>query len=888
MRQCGQKIFLVVLGLLVMTGGPTWPQSSSRPSAGEKKGTIWYIPHTHWEGAVFKTREEYLEMGLPIILRALNMLKRHLDYKFTLDQAALVKPFLDRYPEEEANFRKFVSEGRLQLVGGMNIMPDINMPGGESFIRQVMIGKGFFRERLGVDIKTGWCLDSFGHHAQMPQILKLAGLNSYWFFRGVANLQVPSEFQWQGIDGTKIPAFWLPYGYAVAYGSPGNLPGFDFFFRQVYEGLKPFARGSDIVGLAGADVSEPEEHLPFLTKEFNRSSDAPFQIRIGVPSEFEAVVAQRGQQPVVTGELNPIFQGIYSSRIEVKQWIRSLENLLTVAEKLGSLNDWLGMPFDMASIWRAWEPMTFNQTHDLASGVMVDKVFDDTVRGYEFAKRLGEEAVRTSLQKLVSKIDTRGEGIPLVVFNPLGWPRTDVVEVNVGISEPGTVALALMDPAGTPVPLQLSSTEQHNDGGLRKAHLTFVARDVPAFGYSLYRILPRASADGDHLAGRAGRESVAVRMGDSVAQHDTGFIENDFYRATFNMWTGEMTSLRDKSGNWESLSSPANVVAREHDGGDFWELYGNLHGGRNIAMTKQHLPPNSSQALFSSSQVGGSGRIRQGPVFSEYSVSHPFGSGQFSTLVRLYQGVRRVDIRTQLFNDEKFVRYRALFPTSIGNGKNTHEIPFGAIERPLGVEFPAQNWIDYGDGTRGIALLNRGLPGNNVGNNTLMLSLMRSARIQAYAYHGGYEPGVSSDSGLEVGKQFTFQYALVPHQNDWREAGIARAGHEFNHPLIATTAGTHAALLPKQWGLLEVSNANVLATVIKPASDGSTVLRLYESSGKAAPGVRIKLRAKVAAAEETNLLEDAGRKLQVANDTLQVDLGAYEIKTFKVRLQSQQ
>lgn len=864
-----------------------WPQVASKPEIDGKNNVIWYIPHTHWEGAVFKTREEYLDMGLPIILRALNMLKRHPTYKFTLDQAALVKPFLDRYPEEEASFRRFVSEGRLELVGGMNIMPDINMPGGESFIRQVMIGKGFFRDRLGVDIKSGWCLDSFGHHAQMPQILKLTGMNSYWFFRGIANVQVPSEFQWQGIDGTKIAAFWLPFGYAVGYGSPANLPGYDYFFRQVYEGLKPFARGNDIVALAGADVSEPEEHFPALMEEFNRKSDAPFRIRIAVPSEFEAAIAQRSQQPVITGELNPIFQGIYSSRIEVKQWIRSLETLLTAAEKLGALSNWLGTPFDMASIWRAWEPMTFNQTHDLASGVMVDKVYDDTVLGYEFAKRLGDELHRSSFDTLVSKIDTRGEGIPVVVFNPLGWARTDAVEVNVGISEPGAIALALTDADGASVPLQIApGAEQFGDGGLRRAKVTFVARDVPAFGYSLYRLLPKSSASPSD--GRAGREYVATRMGDSVAQHDTGSIENEFYRATFNMWTGELTSLQEKGSNWESLSGPANVVAREHDGGDFWELYGNLHGGRNIAMTKQHLSPSPGQALFSSSQVGGSGRLRQGAVYSEYSVAHPFGSGQFATKARLYRGVRRLEIQTQVFNSEKFVRYRALFPTALRNGKNVHEIPFGSIERPLGVEFPAQNWIDYSDGTRGVALLNRGLPGNNVAENTLMLSLLRSARIQAYAYHGGYEPGVSSDSGLEVDKQFNFHYALMPHTGDWREAGVARAGHEFNHPLIASTAGSHPGPLPKRWGLLEVSHTNVLATVLKPASDGSTVVRVYESAGKAAPGVKMKLRVKVISAEESNLLEDAGRKLQVANDTLEFDLRAYEIKTFKVRLQPQQ
>src|SRR2546430_3564392 len=150
--------------------------------------TALVIPHTHWEGAVFKTREEYLELGLPIILRALNMLKRHPAYKFTLDQAAFIKPFLDRYPEEEATFRKFVAEGRLQLVGGMNIMPDINMPGGESFIRQVMIGKGFFRERLGVEVKTGWGLGLVGHQGQMPPNLELAGMNFFWVFCWVGHL----------------------------------------------------------------------------------------------------------------------------------------------------------------------------------------------------------------------------------------------------------------------------------------------------------------------------------------------------------------------------------------------------------------------------------------------------------------------------------------------------------------------------------------------------------------------------------------------------------------------------------------------------------------------------------------------------------------------------
>src|SRR4051812_37830448 len=77
--------------------------------------TLFVIPHTHWEGAVFKTREEYLEIGLPHILTALRLLKEQPNYRFTLDQAAYFRPFLERYPEEADAFRRFVKEGRLQI-----------------------------------------------------------------------------------------------------------------------------------------------------------------------------------------------------------------------------------------------------------------------------------------------------------------------------------------------------------------------------------------------------------------------------------------------------------------------------------------------------------------------------------------------------------------------------------------------------------------------------------------------------------------------------------------------------------------------------------------------------------------------------------------------------
>ena len=188
--------------------------------AADPKDVVLVIPHTHWEGAVFKTREEYLEIGLPNIVKALYLLKKYPDYRIVLDQKSYVRPFLERYPAEVPAFREFLSQGRLQLAGGTDTMHDNNIPSGESIVRQYLQGKSYFRETLGYDITTGWGLDTFGHNAQMPQILALAGMKSYWFQRGVPDIQTPSEFFWQGIDGTRIPAFWLPTGYV----SPTRYP----------------------------------------------------------------------------------------------------------------------------------------------------------------------------------------------------------------------------------------------------------------------------------------------------------------------------------------------------------------------------------------------------------------------------------------------------------------------------------------------------------------------------------------------------------------------------------------------------------------------------------------------------------------------------------------
>jgi alpha-mannosidase len=253
--------------------------------------------------------------------------------------------------------------------------------------------------------------------------------------------------------------------------------------------------------------------------------------------------------------------------------------------------------------------------------------------------------------------------------------------------------------------------------------------------------------------------------------------------------------------------------------------------------------------------------------------------------VRVYNDLRRIDVTTELLNQEAFVRYRAIFPTTLSGGTEVEEIPFGAIERPEQQEFPAQNWADYSSGGKGLTLLNRGIPGNNIAEGELMLSLLRSSNLASYPLIGGNEPGVGSDTGLGVGRKYTFEYALLPHIGGWRSILPWRAGLEFNIPLISRTVSSHHGPLPTKWGLLELSPDNVVLSALKLGDGGSIVLRVYEAAGKQTDHVHVSLHSEVKHVYDANLIEDIGRELTSTPNGFTFDLRSFEIRTFVLDFQ---
>jgi alpha-mannosidase len=841
------------------------------------KFTVHYVPHTHYDTEVFLTREETFEIGYSVALGALAAMRADPQFKFVLDQTCYIEPFLRTHPEERPFVEELIREGRLEITCGMHAMPDVNIPSGESFIRQVLAGKGWCEAELGVEVRCGWLLDTFGQHPQIPQLMVKCGFDHNVFQR-LGDFEGPTEYWWQGLDGTRLFCHWERSTYCALYPAPGNLHEFRKFAELRLARLKQHALTPHLLAVSGADLSHVQPGIGRIFAEYNRSFD-DVEFRIATPREYFDQVKGSVEFPTFQGDLNPVFQGCYSARIAVKQWNRKVETALADAELADALAVLLGAPSQAAHLARTWEGVLFNQFHDIICGSHVDAVYHHTIDRYKAADAGARQCLEGSFDYLVSQIDTRGEGIPLVVFNPLSWERDEAVEFRLGFSGQDVFEIEIRDSAGNAVPGDLVACERHETGGIKRAAVLFVARGVPALGYEVYRAFPAASLP---AAGSLSTNQVTF----VTADVHTDVLENEFFRLEIDSWNGAIRSLRDKRTHWEVIDPErpfGNSVVRELDNGNFWEYNGHCKGDALYPMNRLHpLPAEGDSRAAFSHHYGGDGRVTRGSARLDYNVNFAFGKGHFATRVRLHAGLPRIDIRTTLVNEDERVRYRMALPTSLREGTITQEIPFGAIERPAG-EFPAQHWMDYGDGEKGIALLNRGLPGNNVEGGVMLLSLLKCTALkEGYGEGGGWNYKTRTTDGYELGVRHEFEYALVPHPGDWRQAQLVRRGAEFNRPLIPLKAARHPGRLPRRFSLIQVEGESLVVSAVRHTPAG-TVVRVCETEGRR-QAARLRFAWPLDKAEETNLIEKEVRPLSWEGEALRFEIGPFEIRTFRVGL----
>jgi len=868
-----------------------------------KTWKVFIIPHWHFDALWQLPFEEYFIITSENMMDLLEFLDTEPKYKFCLDQTVYIEKFIECFPELKDDLIRAVKSGLIELVGSGYTQPDTNLPSGEFLVRNLVLHKTFVRRIFNVDVECGWYIDTYGQSGQLPQIFSKCGIKYFVFWRGCPvqdSKEPPTEFLWEGIDGTRILTHWMPLGYGAYL--PSGKRRYDYFItveeksiaimflERLFERLKRKASTNNVFIPNGGDFAPPQRNLPSIIQEWQKRRD-DLDICIATPKQFfRAIEPLTKNLPVVRGEFNPIFRGTYSTRIKIKQANRKVESLYLTAEKFATIASLFDLPYPNKLLDKALKLILLNQFHDAINGEVIDEVYKKIMKDYEKAEEICNEVLEDALKNIVSRIDTRGEGIPLVIFNPLSWRRTDVVEVKIGFGKAGVRSVLLKDLHGQNIPFQLSHVSRNPDGTLNNVNLVFIADDVPALGYKTYFVIPSDQSGMQEF-------ETSIRTSSEKGRYR---IENEYYSVTIDPVSKMITSIYDKELEKEVLKADkylGNVLFSEPDYGSVCHINGDIDA-HNTSIPIKDLP--DPEVVENTMKCVSSGIIsEEGPVKATISINGRLDGFKFRQHITLYDKIKRIDFRTDIEFEGEHRRIRVAFPIDMENGEIWHEIPYGAIRRGEG-EYPAINWIDLSNQDYGVTLINKGLPGNSVVKNIMLITLLRSIdamylrspfrdprleRVGRMYLEGAERVSLNYPMGrmaLEKGSH-TFNYALYPHKCTWREAKSYNVALEFNNPLVCIKASKHEGSLPKEYSFLSITPNNLVVTVIK-RSNKNVLIRFYEAEGREAKG-KLFFFKKVKSVWKTNLLGERGEKVNMKSGEVHLQAQPFEIVTLLMEIE---
>ena len=827
--------------------------------------TIRAVGNSHIDMAWLWPWTETVEVVRNTFRSVLDLMNEYPDFKFTMSSARTYEWMQEKYPDLYAEIEQRVKEGRWEIIGGMWVEPDLNMPDGESLVRQILVGKNYFQKNFGVDVKIGWNPDSFGYNWQLPQIYKKAGMDYFvtqklmWAHEYTV---FPYKlFWWQAPDGSRLLTYF-PHDYAG--GIDGEALGQDLsvWMPSIYGptvrdnpqmmhlyGVGDHGGGPTRVMLDHADqLRAPDTVFPKF--EFSFARDFFKDLDKKLPDM---------KVPTWDGELYFAYhRGVFTTQAETKRRIRRSEENMLNAEKFSSLATLFGKAYPAEDMKLEWKNLLFDHFHDIMPGSGIAVNYLDAKRNLEDVDRFAEQATRDSLKEISARIKTEGQGEPLVVFNPLSWDRTQTIEAEVQLPHPAQ-AIAVVDSAGKPVESQLFSI----DGQTHRTHFLFLAK-VPALGYQTYfvRGVPKTSAP------------VSSHVNYSHAQ-DADTLENEYVRVTVNLQSGCITSLYDKRSDTEALAP-----AETDTGGPKNATCGNLlqtFVDKPKDWDAWNIDADFEDKHWDLDKADEVKLVENGPLRTSIRVKHHFQNSTFTRDIIVYAGVPRVDVKMQADWHEKHILLKVAFPLSAHNDKAAFEIPFGSVERPTTrnapaekaqFEVPAMRWADISDDKHGFSLLNDCKYGYDAKGNVLRLSLLRSPEW----------PDPHADEGLHE-----FTYSLYPHASTWKHALTIRQGYELNYKLIPMQVEQHEGVLPPQHSFVESPATNIIVTSLKQSEDGEAlILRFFEWAGTNG-NVQFLVPPGVRSAAEADLMEKPISALRLTGSQVTVNTKPYEIKT--VRLQ---
>lgn len=761
-----------------------------------KDKTLYMIGNAHLDPVWLWQWQEGFQEAKATFRSALDRMNEYDDFIFTSSSAAIYEWIENNEPRMFEEIRQRVKEGRWHIVGGWWIQPDCNIPGGESFVRQGLYGQRYFLEKFGVTAKVGYNVDSFGHHGNMPQILKKSGMDYYVMMR-----PMPSEkglpgrlFWWQSDDGSRVLTFRIMFEYLSWGKELGN-----HVRRTLGEFKEPLNELMLFYGVGNHGGGPTKENIESI-RALNGEPDLP-KLTFATPDRYFHDMEQKGiAYPVVHDDLQHHASGCYAAHSGIKQWNRQAENRLITAEKWSALANWItGQPYPKEAFGRAWKNVLFNQFHDILAGTSLEPAYEDARYLYGEAMAIAERALNDAVQSLSWNVGIpQDESMrPIVAFNPHGWPSRVNMELEVGGITEKTV---LLDDKDRPVPFQTVKSLAAARGRYR---VSFMA-DLPAMGYRVYKLVKSS-------------ESLQPASGTPVQASDL-VMENGRFRLAFDRDTGWISSLRDKAIGHEVFRGEAAKPVVIEDTSDTW--------------SHDVLHFNQAVGAFRAVRVS---RIEHGPVKSVIRVVSEYGSSRLVQDFAMYPDRDQIDVAVTVDWREKFKMLKLVFPVNTVFSRTTYEIPYGTIEREHnGEEEPGQSWIDctglIAESNRiyGISLMNDAKYSYSMAGREMALTVLRSP---IYAHHVPYEPDPHGEYAfIDQGIQ-RFSYSLLPHEGTWEKAGTVHRAAELNAKPVAVIESYHEGPLPLADSFVEVDRDNVVVAALKQAEDDDAlIVRCYETN----------------------------------------------------------
>jgi len=839
-------------------------------SVPDRKGDIAHVVgHAHIDMNWLWTYPETVASCHDTFRQVIAFMDEFEGFTFLQSQVSTYRAIEEIDPPLFERIGERVRSGRWELAGGAVSEGDTNMSSGEAIARTFLLGQRYFLDRFGKAACVGWLPDNFGHVSQLPQILRLAGCEFFYFHRCAPH---KGTFWWEGPDGSRVLCFsnWT-YN--------GRVDG-----AIVKDVATMWAHGLlHVVGVGdhgGGPTRADIEAVPRL----NAMPRFPTVRFSTAEAFFRAARDMAAGAPVHRGEMQYAFPGCYTSIARVKAGNRRCEAALYAAELLASLGRIGGGRYPAAQLREAWEIVAFNQFHDILCGSAIHESNQDSVADYKRALTRAEGVRDNALRALADQVRTDTSlGQPVVVFNPQPRERTSVVRAEVFTHEQpacarlshwgsypaawrvqpndlgqGPVASVLVrDAEGRSVPAQVVWGKDFPPGF--RWRVAFVAEGLPAGGYRTYYV--DAARPGEF------NEPVPVR---------NGVFDTDHLRVAFDMKTGELAGVFDKRAGRELVAkgeraNRLRVYMEKPHGMSAWEI-GPISRAEDVAAAE-------SVAI-----------TEWGPVRACVEAVKRWGKSKFVQRTYVYRSYPRIDFQLEAHWFEQgdgqtdAPMLRAVFPLALDAPCFDCQVPFDVVARPAdGQEVPAQQFVDVSDGRSGVALLNRTKYGHSFGapagastaeKRELRLTLLRSS----------YDPDIYPDQGLHF-----INYALFPHAGDWKW-GVWSESEAFNVPPLATeppsmALGKAHATRPAEEPLVSLAPAGAVLGSLKESEEGGElVARIVEVEGVEADAA-LTLPVKVASARRLDMVErplDGAAAPRVEGRTVRVKLRPHEIVTLGI------